>query len=179
MAVNSDTIGELFHSRMSKKEAILVAGLFVQKPEQIAELLDFLRSDEPVSTPQASWILGTIWETEPSLIADYQQDMIQIVLNTQFDSVRRNLQRIIEYFPIPEDDLGTLFDRCLSWYISENNAPAVRVNALQVLYRISCAEPLLTGEVIAQIEMMDDYGSPALKARSRMVLKKMMKLKYS
>lgn len=179
MAVNSDTLSDLFHSRMSKKEAILVAGLFVQKPEQIAELLDFLRSDDPKSSPQASWILGTIWESEASIVEPYQGEIIGIILSTAHDSVRRNLLRIVESFAIPEDSLGILFDRCMEWYISDVYAPAVRANALQVLYRISCAEPLLTGEVIAQIEMMNDYGSPALKARSRMVLKKLKKLKYT
>lgn len=179
MAVRSDSIGELFHSRMSKKEAILVAGLFVQKPEQIAELLEFLRTDDIKTSPHASWILGTIWESEASIVEPHQQEIIEIVLSTHHDSVRRNLLRIVESIAIPQESLGILFDRCMEWYISDAFAPAVRANALQLLYRISCAEPLLTSEVIAQLEMMNDYGSPALKARSRMVLKKLRKLKYN
>lgn len=169
-------IDQLFHRGMLKKEASLVAELFIRKPEMLGQLIEFIGNDDRQKAPIASWILGTIWETDASVVKHLQSEMIQCVLGTSFDSVRRNLLRIIQDFTIPEKFLSPLFDRCLQWYVSEEVAVAVRANALQLLYRISCVEPQLAGEVIDQIQWMDGYGSPALKSRSGILMKKLRRL---
>ncbi len=178
MAINAETydIAGLFHSCMPKAEVILVSQLFVKQPDKIQSLVKYLQTDDSENANQASWIIGTLWETEAPLLAAFQAELIHIVLTTKSDSVRRNLLRIIADFPVPIENQAVLFDQCMNWFVLADHAPAVRVNALQVCYRICCDEPLLSGELIHQIMMMDDYGSPALKARSAMLMKKLRKL---
>jgi hypothetical protein len=180
MAVNieqSESIESLLQRPVSKNEAVFVANMFVGEPEKLSELIKYNSSENAKSAMRASYILGNVWELEPQLLSNYQSDLIKLLLETPFESVRRGLLRIIESAPIPEDYLGQLFDICLDWMKSEHHKIAVRANAMQVLYRICCVETGLAAELSEQIQLIVDYGSPGIKSRSKKILKKLEMLK--
>lgn len=171
-----DSVLPFFERTISKNEARFVAKIFISCPGQISHLIGYISGDDAKLAGRVSWIVGTIWELEPHLPRLYQADLIDIVLTTRSDSVRRNLLRIIESAPLPEDSLGRLFDACLKWMKSENYAIAVRCNAMQVLYRVCCLEPGLAPELDGHIRSIQDYGSSGLKGRAKKLLRQLEKL---
>lgn len=177
VSTSFDSIIPFFERAISKNEARFLAKLMINQPDKLAELIGFISDNNPKTAMRASWIVGTVWELEPTLLKAYQSDLIRIVLKTNSDSVRRNILRIIENEPIPEEFLGVLFDTCLTWMKSENYAIAVRCNAMQILYRICCVEPGLATELSEQIRLITDFGGPGLKSRSAILLKKLTQLK--
>ncbi len=177
MVTPEDSILSLLQRPVSKSEATFVANMFIDHPDKIPELIDYIKFNDLKITMRASWILGTLWEIEPQLLRNHQYTLVQIVLSTESDSVRRNLLRIIETMPLPDEFLGSLFDICLKWTKSEQFAIAVRAFSMQVLYRICCLEPDLTSEVMEQINLITEFGSPGLKHRSKKLLIDLSKIK--
>ncbi|NOU46482.1 MAG: hypothetical protein HOO86_05395 [Bacteroidales bacterium] len=177
ISTKSESIESLLQRPVSKNEAVFVAKMFMSEPEKLGELIKYNSCENAKSAMRASYILGNVWELEPQLLTEYQAELIKLLLETPFESVRRSLLRIIESAPIPEEYLGQLFDICLAWMKSENHEIAVRANAMQVLYRICCVETDLAAELSEQIQLIVDYGSPGIKSRSKKILKKLEMMK--
>jgi hypothetical protein len=177
ISTKSESIESLLQRPVSKNEAVFVARLFVSEPVKLRELITYISSENTKWAMRATYILGIVWELEPQLLVAHQSELIKLVLETRWESVRRGLLRIIESTPIPEEYLGKLFDISLTWMKSENHEIAVRCNAMQVLYRICCVETALAAELSEQIKLIEDYGSPGIISRSKKILKKLETMK--
>lgn len=163
----------LLNRPLSRSHIQMVVRLIGERQELIKLAVETIESGSERETVMASWLLSHLYDSHPGLLFTHQSRMIELALNTGSDSIRRNLLRIIEGIPLPEDQLSALFDRCLAWMISENYAIAVRANAMQVLYRICCIEPGLTDELRAHILALQAFGSAGFKSRAKNVLKKL------
>jgi hypothetical protein len=62
------------------------------------------------------------------------------------DSSRVNADLLVE-LPLPEIELGRLFNVCYDWLESEKEPVAIRGNAISILYKISEKEPGLKTEL--------------------------------
>lgn len=165
---------ELLNKHPSKAHMKMICGLLMKDEQLFPLVFEIIRQGDVQSAMRAAWLLSNLYDLEAEALLPYQQQMIQAVLATESDSVRRSLLRIIESGRLSHDQddeqLGRLFDTCLRWMVSECHAIAVRCNAMQVLYRICLIEPDLAPEVILNIETLIAHGSAGFQSRGKKII---------
>ena len=119
---------------------------------------------------RSCWIIDTASEEYPEIIADKLPKIISSLLITKDGSLKRHFTRILSRYEIPEEYLGPIINRCFE-LLGPSEAPAVRVNAMQVLFNIAQQIPELRGELSSVIEnLMEEGGSVGFMNRSAKIL---------
>ena len=77
--------------------------------------------------------------------------------------------------PLPQKYFGELMNICFDWLISPRESVAVKVYAMEILYRLSEIEPELKKELADSIEWRITEGTPGFKNRGVKTLKKLYK----
>ena len=174
-----ESIEKLLMVENSRRNTDLVADLVVQKPSLFGELIKiYLSNEEPVSR-RAVWVADTVAEAFPDLLEPFIESMILKLPDFKHDGLKRNTLRMLSRHEIPEQQLGGLIKICFDWLISSSESVAVKVYAMDILYRISNFEPSLKKELSDSIEWRIQEGTPGFKAHGTKVLKKLYKEMYA
>ena len=137
------------------------------------QLFQSIFSDDQRLSWRSAWIIDSASEDYPELIEDLIPEIIDALINTKNGSLKRHFTRILGRFSIPEQYLGVCVNRCFE-LLTPLEPPAVRVNAMQVLYNISQQIPDLKGELILVIEnLLEEGGSAGFRNRSEKLLRKL------
>ena len=96
--------------------------------------------------------------------------MTQLLSQERHDAVHRNILRILEDIPIPEDIEGALYDNCFQLLNNPDRAIAIRVFAMTVAFRIAKKYPDLLDELRLSIQLHYPYGSAGFKSRAGKIL---------
>ena len=166
----------LLRQPLSKQHILMIASLVEKRPDLLQHVFEVIRSKNQKDAMRASWLLSHLWDRSPQLLRPFQHELTELLFQTDSDSVRRNILRILDGMPVNESDMGNLIDVCMQWMLSENHAIAVRCNAMQILFRICQVEPDLSGEVKACILALNDYGSAGFKSRTNKIVKQLKAL---
>jgi len=166
----------LLRQPLSKQHILMIASLVEKRPDLLQYVFEVIRSKNQKDAMRASWLLSHLWDRSPQLLRPFQHELTELLFQTDSDSVRRNILRILDGMPVNESDMGNLIDVCMQWMLSENHAIAVRCNAMQILFRICQVEPDLSGEVKACILALNDYGSAGFKSRANKIVKQLKAL---
>ena len=135
------------------------------------KLFEFIFSDDRRLSWRSAWIIDSASEDYPELIMDRIPEIINGLITTMNSSLKRHFTRILSRVSIPEHYLGVCVNRCFE-LLTPSEPPAVRVNALQVLFNISQQLPDLKGELISVIEnLLDEGGSVGFRNRSEKLLR--------
>jgi hypothetical protein len=151
----------------------------VEQPQSIECLFSVVRTADQVKASRASWVLGHLWDISPTSLALYMDDVVDIIIGTAHESVRRNFLRIVADSEPETSVLMALFEHCIGCMISERHAVAVRCNAMQLLYLTCKKEPDLSREVKTYIESCIGFGSAAFKARGKAIVKQLSLLEQN
>ncbi|MDO8899340.1 MAG: hypothetical protein Q7V19_16935 [Bacteroidales bacterium] len=166
----------LLRQPLSKQHILMIASLVEKRPDLLQYVFEVIKSKNQKDAMRASWLLSHLWDRSPQLLRPFQHELTELLFQTNSDSVRRNILRILDGMPVNESDMGNLIDVCIQWMLSENHAIAVRCNAMQILFRICQVEPDLSGEVKACILALNDYGSAGFKSRANKIVKQLKAL---
>jgi hypothetical protein len=135
------------------------------------QLYEFIFSDEQKLAWRSCWILDTASEASPNLFADKLPELIDGLSATKNSSLKRHFTRILSRYQIPEEYLGKVVNLSFD-LLKPSEPPAVRVNALQILYNIALQLPDLKGELIAVVDqLIAEGGSAGFMNRSARILK--------
>ena len=157
----------------SRRNTDLIAGLVYQKPELFKELVEiYLENVEPVSR-RAVWVIDTVSEKLPHLLEPYLKLIIERLPDFNHDGLKRNSLRMLTRYPIPKDQQGLLLKICFDWLIAPAESVAVKVYAMEILYRLSQEEPDLKKELADSIEWRMQEETAGFRARGVKTLKKL------
>ena len=158
----------------SKRNIERIADWIGSDKRRFRELMNLLLEGEPVVTQRSAWILTSCYERYPALIKPWLSSiLVKMQEPGVHDAVKRNVVRMLQCADIPRPLQGRIVSLCYE-YLEAVDAPvAVKANAMGVLVRLAESEPALRGELRATIEHMMPYVGAALRARGRMVLKRL------
>ncbi len=129
-----------------------------------SKLFDYLFqsifSDDRRMAWRSCWIIDTASEEFPHLLSDRLYQIIEALLSTKESSLKRHFTRILCRYQIPEEYMAAIVDRCFELLVPIE-PPAVRVNAMQLLFNISQQIPDLKGELTSVIESLLEEGGSA------------------
>ena len=161
------TIKDLLLGELSKRNTREIARMAVENNNIIKELWDYAVSeDEPVNW-RSAWVIKGIWEQNPELVSPLIEKMIRALPELNKDGVKREFLRMIQEYPIPEDEelLGVLLDSCFSWLATPAEAIAIKIHTMTILFEISKKIPEIKPELITTIEVAMQEGSAGIRNR--------------
>ena len=170
-----ESLTDLLMVETSRRNTDLIANLVSERPALFDELVDiFLRNEEPLSR-RAVWVVDTVAEKHPHLLDRYLEAISEALPRFEHDGLKRVSLRMLSRYPFPQKHLGELMNICFDWLVSPKESVAVKVYAMEILYRISQDEPELKKELADSIEWRIAEGTPGFKNRGLKTLKKLYK----
>jgi hypothetical protein len=171
----NESLTDLLLVETSRRNTDMIADLVLKKPELFDELVTiYLRNEEPVSR-RAVWVVDTVAEKLPELLEPYLESIAEALPNFEHDGLKRVSLRMLCRSPLPQKYLGELMNICFDWLVAPKESVAVKVYAMEILYRISQTEPELKKELADSIEWRIAEGTPGFKNRGLKTLKKLHK----
>jgi hypothetical protein len=170
-----ENLTDLLMVENSRRNTDLIADLVFKKPELFDELVSiYLRNEEPVSR-RAVWVVDTVAEKCPELLNSYLETIVEDLPRFEHDGLKRGSLRMLSRSPLPQNQLGELMNICFDWLVSQKESVAVKIYAMEILYRISQVEPDMKKELADSIELRIGEGTPGFKNRGLKTLKKLYK----
>ena len=114
----------------------------------------------------ASWIVGTIADTQPQKLYPYIKRMIESLENPLHDAIIRNTVRAWQFMEIPEEYKGEVYEKCFSYLINPKYAVAIRAFSMTVCANICKSYPELKDELIIAIQENYEFGTSGFKNRA-------------
>jgi len=169
------SLEDLLMVETSRRNTDLVADLVYQDPSIFNELISvYLRAEEPVSR-RAAWIVDTVSEKLPELLKPFIPDIIAQLPGFSHDGLKRHSLRMLTRYNIGENESGHLISYCFDILSKPLESIAVKVHAMEILYRMSCQEPDLKNELAETIEWRMEEESAGFRNRGMKILKHLYK----
>lgn len=166
---------KLIREAENKHQVKSLASFVLAHPEEINSLMNVYSHSKYRITQRASWILSHIADERADLLTPFLPNMVDQIKETNSQAVKRNTIRIFQLMKIPESLEGEVVEICFSFLKNPNEAVAIRVFSMTVLYNISVSYPELLNELTYIIEEHMPYGSAGFKSRGKKILKAIRK----
>lgn len=158
-----------------KSDWLKVAAWVGSNPERFAELMSYFFADDYRMNQRASTILMHCFDQDHDLILPYLPKIIENIQPDKHDAMLRNSFRMLQFVEIPEHLKGKVVDKAFLYFGDDQQAIAIRVFAMTVIYNNSLDYPELQNELAAMIEERMPYGSAGFKNRGGKILAKIRK----
>jgi hypothetical protein len=161
----------------SRRTADIAVSLIGDYPEIFKKFLDFAIRDNGQYTMRAARVIQLACHNHPELIRPYIKEIIHILPTFKSDGLRRNFLKILteRSLNLDEDTLGILVSLSFDYLISPFEKPALKVYAMDILYKISQFCPDIRPELISTIEDQIPRSTMAVKSRGKQILSKLYK----
>jgi len=139
--------------------------------DQLLHIL--LQNTEPESR-KAAWVIDIYSEYHPEVVNEKLKTIfIRLIHDACHTAIHRHVLRILARAPLPDGGLGELIQVCFDFLLSSAEPVAVKVHAMELLYRISGQEPDLKRELFDTIEFRMEEELPGFKNRGSKILRKL------
>lgn len=147
------------------------------KAGDFSQIIDIIYSEQPPLPQRAAWLLASVNDIHPELLAPYIPQFIKTITGFKVDAIRRNMMVVLASQPIPKKLQAKLIDICFKFMLSAEEKVVVKVHAMQVIANLAKEHPELTGELMLVIEDQLPKNTAAFSARARLITKELNKLK--
>jgi hypothetical protein len=164
---------ELLQTDSSRAIADIICDEVGDNQEYFDIIYNFCFSHPYPVSMRAARVLPFCCEKYPELIYPYVDVLVERLMEATIDGVRRGLMKIMAESIDPSElnNSGLLVDKCVSWVLSQNEKPATRYYAIDILLRVTRKEPSLKNEVISILEILLNDQSAAIKSKAKKALR--------
>ncbi|MEA3317172.1 MAG: hypothetical protein U9R54_04385 [Bacteroidota bacterium] len=157
----------------SRKNTDYIVSIIEHDLELLTNVIELLYSDIPYLKFRACWVLEILFCKHPEIASPHLYTLISIFNNTNNNSLRRHLTKILSVCQLSENQLGMILDRCFN-QIQDSDIPvAVKIHSMQVIDKNLEYFPELKPEFIAILETHMNRNSAGFKARANKILKQL------
>lgn len=155
--------------RRSIGESNRAATLVLDQPELIAVLFQGLDSFDPVLRMRCSDAIEKATAKHPELLVPYKKALIHGYSKIEQKEVRWHVAPLLSRLPLTTEEAETVAKLLLSF--TNDRSSIVRTMAMQALTDIALRCRQLLPEVTKHIQELSVIGTPAMKARSKKLLR--------
>jgi hypothetical protein len=161
----------------SRKNWDQTVAYVLSHPDKFDELVQLTHSSDQRIIMRASQCVGMIVDKEPDWILPYLHELVNLLDTIKVDSFKRNVMRLFQNVPIPEELEGRLFDYGMQYLKSLDEPIAVKAFSMTVVRKIAEKYPELALEAIHQIEILvkENYSAGVVN-RGNKELQKLRKI---
>lgn len=148
--------------------------------ERLAEVMELYFGDDIRLVQRSSQVVSKICNRKVAMVRPYLIEMVNGLSTNPVDAFKRNTLRTFQTSEIPEEVEGELFDHCIEYLKSMDEAIAIKAFGMTVARRICERYPELADEVILPVEILisENYSAGVVN-RGKKELKKLLKLRES
>ena len=153
----------------SKAQSTWVKAWIGNDRKRFHQLLQLFLHDEYRVVQRSAWIISLVAGEHPKLIEPYLGQIIQKMHEPGVHvAVKRNVVRILQHLPIPEELQGIVLNTCFDLLADPGETIAVRAFSMTVLANLSKVYPEIRQELkIIVSDVLAREPSAGFKARAR------------
>jgi hypothetical protein len=146
-----------------------IAALILKNPRRFSELIECLWSDDPIVRMRAADAAEKASLKKPELLAPFKAELLGLAEEAVQAELRWHLAVMLPRLPLSRTDCKRA-RFILHKYLSDRSS-IVKTCALQGLAELARGDAAIEAEMIDLLETVCRTGTPAMKARSRNLLK--------
>jgi len=156
--------------RMDPGRARDVAAMLLKKPRLVRQVVALLWDDDPGVANRAADALERASHTQPKLLAPWKDALLGRMADATENKLRWNLAFTIgrTALTVAETDRAAALLR--SWL--DDKSSIVKTSAMHGLADLTRWNPALLPEVLDLLRLLSRSGTPAMRARGRILLKR-------
>jgi hypothetical protein len=158
--------------RRSIGRANEVAALVLREPRRFRELMKCLRSDDAVLRMRAADAAEKVSARKPRLLDPYKAELLGLLAETGQIELRWHLALMVPRLSLTRAERLRSTEEFRRYL--EDSSSIVKTFAIQALADLAKDEQSLLPEVRELLEQAARTGTPAMRARARKLLKKLM-----
>lgn len=166
-----DLQDEILAARTSKRQTLRAVDLIGSDADKFSVLLRVFLSKNQQAQQAAAWVLMHCSDRYPWLILPHIKVLVNNLSNPVHDAIKRATMRSLQKVDIPKKYWGETLDVAFG-LMDNDEAVAIRIFAMSVIYNISKVLPEIGNELKLVIEDQLPYGSPGFINRGKKILAK-------
>jgi hypothetical protein len=156
-------IRSILQNNYSKTNQDFIIQSVIDYNEKIEELMIcFFDSNLRICQRSAN-VVSKISKKNSELFLPFIPRMLQALNDPIHSAITRNIVRVWQTIDIPEEYLGEIFDKCMSYINDPKKAIAVRAFSIEICSNICKKYPELKGELIEILNLHYEAGSSGIK----------------
>ena len=160
----------LTQENFTEKDGVRLARSLYKQPASVDLVIDEFLSEDLRLRQRISWVLMAFPSLDQFCLAPHIERLISILFNTNEDSLKRNILRLLQIQPIPKAYHGKLIDFCFKILEDKKEAVAIQVFAMTVVSNLAKPYPELLNELALLLEANYEYGTAGYKSRARKII---------
>lgn len=162
-------------SRMSLGRVVVITEWIADRPRQIPRLIELIWDEDPGVASRAADVLERVMRTPSAALrrstAAYKEELIGLLADTQEPKVRWNLALTLPRLPLSLSECRRIAAVLLGWL--EDPSSIVKTTALHGIAELTLQDPASLPTAIDLLRVAGRSGTPAMRARSRVMLKRL------
>ena len=138
------------------------------QPRLFAVVFDGMSEPDPLVAMRCADAVEKITVHHPELLRPCKKRLIDLARTAQQQELRWHLAQMLPRLPLTAAQRRRVVD-ILNGYLGDKSR-IVKTFAMQALAEIALQDDQLREAIVAQLEMLTRNGSPAMRARGRMLL---------
>jgi hypothetical protein len=157
--------------------ADLAVKVMEKSPESLREMLDLCWLEKYPLSMRAARAAQLYLEIHHEEIYPFLEEIIEKILNTKIEGVRRNFLKVIADFVDIEKikEPGILLNAGFDWLSDGSSKPGTKIHSMTIIYKIGCHEPDILRELAATIGIVMDESEISMKTCGRKMLSRINK----
>ncbi len=169
--IKLEQITELLGTGTGRRHIDLVAGMAQENAEIFAYLVQLMLLNTEPESRKAAWVVDTMTEEHPEMLhEDILGQLIGLLPVACHTALHRHILRMLDRSLIPQAQAGDLLTLCFDYLTSPDEPVAVKVHAMNILYKLSQSEPGLLFELTGILELRMDMEPPGFRNRATKIL---------
>ncbi len=165
-----------FFQNMSKAvlkiEQKALADYLLIHPERERAFHECILSDHTQTATHAAAVMNILAERNEDWFIRQLPFLLDALDKEPVDALKRNVMRNLQWHLPGEDLQGRVLDISYRYLHSPNEAIAIRVFAMTVIYQLVLPYPELLNELFVVLEAHMPYGSAGFKSRAKLLMSK-------
>jgi hypothetical protein len=152
--------------------ADLAVKVLEENPATFRDLLDLCFLEKYPISMRAARAVQLYCEKHPEEIYPFLDEVIGKSTRSNIGGVRRNFMKIFSEFIEIEriKEPGKLLNTCFDWLLDGSITPAIKIYAMQMIFKLGKNEPDLLNELAATINIIMEESEISLKTCGRKML---------
>ncbi len=152
--------------------ADLAVKVMEEHPESLRDMLDICWLEKYPMSMRAARAAQLYLELHHEAICPYLDEIVDKILHTRIDGVRRNFLKVLADFVDTDriTDQGILLNACFDWLLDGGMTPGTKIHAMTIIYKMGLKEPDLLKELASSIEIIMDESEISMKTCGRKML---------
>ncbi len=159
--------------RRSVGESNRAVSSVLENPELIGVLFEGVESSDPVLRMRCADAIEKITAIRPKHLVPFKKGLLNRLSRVERQEVRWHVASMLARLPLTKTEENTVVNLLLSY--TNDRSSIVKTMSMQVLADIALRSSRLLPEITQHIKELAVIGTPAMKARSKKLLKALSK----